>query len=366
DQDAVFVLVRTGDPAARATTAAELAAAIRRISPELVSRVEDDDAETRAYLRDHAHLFVPLADLERARDALAAAIERGKLAANPLYVSLDDDDDAAAAAAERATLDDLVAQRRDALARLDRSGLISDDGTLQLLIVRTAFAKTDAARGEQLMDALVSVRAEVMARPGHDGVEVGLCAGVATTVAEHHALVRGMLLSSLITVVLVALALWLYLRSLRLLAALGTTLTIGTVASFGVAAVTVGHLNAATAFLGAIIAGNGVNYGILLLGRYVEERRRRDAVAAMGVALAEGARPTLVASLGAAIAYGSLAATSFRGFADFAVIGGVGMVLCWIASFTVLPAAILRLAPDAAAAPRGSGLGAAMARVLGF
>ena len=32
---------------------------------------------------------------------------------------------------------------------------------------------------------------------------------------------------------------------------------------------------------------------------------------------------TLLASLGASIAYGSLAATSFRGFADFAVIGAI-------------------------------------------
>ena len=40
-----------------------------------------DDLATREFLRDHRHLFVPLADLERARDALKARIDQAKIAA---------------------------------------------------------------------------------------------------------------------------------------------------------------------------------------------------------------------------------------------------------------------------------------------
>jgi len=100
-------------------------------------------------------------------------------------------------------------------------------------------------------------------------------------------------------------------------------------------------LNAATAFLGAIIAGNGVNYGILLIARYQEERRKAELDEALANAITHTLRPTMVASLGASIAYGSLAATSFKGFADFAVIGAIGMLLCWVASYTLLPAMII-------------------------
>jgi hypothetical protein len=64
----------------------------------------------------------------------------------------------------------------------------------------------------------------------------------------------------------------------------------------------------------------------------------------MATAIAGTVRPTLVASLGAGLAYGALGVTSFRGFADFALIGGVGMLVCWIASFVVLPLMILRWA----------------------
>jgi len=164
-----------------------------------------------------------------------------------------------------------------------------------------------------------------------------------------------------VTVLLLA-----YLRSVRLVGLLVANLVVATVAAFAIAVFTVGHLNAATAFLGAVIAGNGVNYGILLVARYREERARSEPVQAMGHALASTARPTLVASLGAAIAYGSLAATSFRGFADFAAIGSIGMVMCWIASFTLLPALVLRFAPGSSAArPPGRWLGSVLARVFG-
>jgi uncharacterized protein len=133
-----------------------------------------------------------------------------------------------------------------------------------------------------------------------------------------------------------------FFHSVRLLAMLSVTLIAGTLAAFGAAALTVGHLNVATAFLGAIIAGNGVNYGILLIARLRHEEHQADRAAAIARAIECTLRPTLIASLGASIAYGSLAATSFRGFADFALIGGVGMILCWIASYTLLPVLLLR------------------------
>jgi hypothetical protein len=361
-QDAVLVVVRSPDPSARAAVAAELAEAARALSPALVGEVEVDDADTRAFLREHAHLFVPLPRLQAARGALQGAIDRAKRDANPLFVDLDDEDDAEEAAASQRQLDELLAERRAALAGLDRSGMVSADGTMQLVVVRAAFPRTDAGRGEALMAALGRARSAALAQ--HGDVEVGFCAGAATTVAEHRGLVRGMLLSSAITALLVALTLWWFLRSLRLVAALAATLVVGTLASFGLAAFTVGQLNAATAFLGAIIAGNGVNAGILVLGRYGDRRRELGAREAMADALSSRLTPTLVASLGAAIAYGGLAATSFRGFADFAVIGGAGMVLCWLATFTLLPVIVLRFAPAVVPSARGGRLGELVIRAL--
>jgi len=52
---------------------------------------------------------------------------------------------------------------------------------------------------------------------------------------------------------------------------------------------------------------------------------------------------TLAAALAASVSYASLLATQFRGFRHFGVIGGVGILLCWGATFLVLPAALAAL-----------------------
>jgi predicted RND superfamily exporter protein len=365
-QDTLLVIVEADDPAVRAKVAAEMAVVIRAQPPELVSRLEDDDAETRAYLRAHRHLFVPLADLQAAHDALRDRIDQAKRAAMPLYVDLEEDETAAAVAVSKQKLEDLRARRAEAEAKLDRSSYVSADGRYQLLVVRTGFAKTDVVHGQQLVRALARARARILAQPEYAGVKVGFTAGVASTVAEHEALIRGMVLSSGVTALLVALVLAAYFRSVRLLIVLTAALIAGTTMSFGVAALTVGHLNAATAFLGAIIAGNGVNYGILLIARYLEERRELEPEAAMAEAIHGTLRPTIVASFGASIAYGSLAVTSFRGFADFAVIGGVGMLLCWIVTYTLLPVLVLRWGGRQKVSTGAPFLGTWIARLLGF
>ncbi|HEY0993480.1 MAG TPA: MMPL family transporter, partial [Kofleriaceae bacterium] len=265
---------------------------------------------------------------------------------------------------DKEQLERLRARRREAEARLDRSSNVSADGRTAMIQLRTAFRATDAGLGQRLLDELDRMRDKVIA--AHPGVQIGFTGGVITAVAEHRAIFKGMVLSSVITTLLVALVLALYFRSATLLALLIGTLAIATAASFGVAALTVGHLNAATAFLGAIIAGNGVNYGILLIARYLEERRAHDVDEALARALRGTLRPTVVASLGASIAYGSLAATSFKGFADFAVIGAVGMALCWATTYLLLPALMLRWGRDTRITVQDPVVGSLLVRILGF
>ncbi|HWO24118.1 MAG TPA: MMPL family transporter [Kofleriaceae bacterium] len=341
-RDVMLMIVRYPDTAVRAAAGQLAIDGARALDPSLVERVEADDSDVRAFIGAHRHLFVPLEELREARAALDRHIEQAKLRANPLFIDLDDAP--AAPTAEPPELARLRAKRRDAEAALGRSAYVSADGQTQVLAIRTAFAATDIERDRQLMAQLEALAGQI--RAAHPGVEIGFAGGAPVTIAEHAALVRGIVLSSLITALLVALVVYAYFRRARLLALLGINIAAGTLLALGTAALTVGHLNAATAFLGAIIAGNGVNYGILLVARYLEERRAQAPAAAMATALATSLVPTLVASLGAALAFGALAVTQFRGFADFARIGGAGMLVCWISSFVLLPALVLRFSPS--------------------
>ena len=114
--------------------------------------------------------------------------------------------------------------------------------------------------------------------------------------------------------------------------------------AFGLSYFTVGYLNANSAFLGAIVIGNGINFGLIFLARYLEElRKKRGHVRAIHAAITRTSTATWVAALAAGFSYGSLAFTEFRGFRQFGIIGLTGMVFCWVSAFTVLPAMLTLL-----------------------
>src|SRR5439155_9832348 len=157
------------------------------------------------------------------------------------------------------------------------------------------------------------------------GMRIGYTGDVAIDVEELAALVQDLTASSLAVTALVLAALLIFFRWLRSVPAL--LLPLGIAVTYAFALVTlppfsITHLNSNTAFLGSVIVGNGINVGIILLARYLEERRRGAGVEiALPTALRTTWLATFAASAAAAASYGSLGAVSFRGFNQFAFMG---------------------------------------------
>ncbi|HVR62412.1 MAG TPA: MMPL family transporter [Polyangia bacterium] len=338
-------VVASADPERRAQATRRLADRLRGLDRGLLLDVVADQGAARRFAWDHRFLFAPLGDLEAARDVLSARLRHAKLKANPLFVSLDAGDaDAEAEPADRARMDSLRRRLRDAEeAARHPAELVSPDGTLQLLIVETTFPSAATAQGQRLLAALDNAVAAT-AREAGPGVSFGITEDVIIAVAEHEAILRGLWLAIALTVAIVGASMLLYFGSLPALLALFGALAVGTMATFGVAALGIGRLNSVTAFLSAIVIGNGINYPILVLARHLEARRRGEAPRdALATALGGSFTGTLTAALAAACAYGCLVVTDFRGFRDFGVMGGIGMLLCWAATYVVLPALLAEL-----------------------
>jgi uncharacterized protein len=330
--------IASDDAALRSRAAKALGDRIRALDPSLVASVVSDDGVARRFGWENRFLFASLADLEDARDALSARIRRAKLGANPLYVSLDDDLDAARTQ-ENERLTELRRKLTDAEQKAKHPDeLVSKDRKTQVLIVQAPFPSTDTASGDRLVAALDRAIAET-AREVGPGVEMGMTEDIVIAEAEHRAVLEGMSLAVLLTVTIVGLSLAFYYRTATGLLALFASLTTGTLVTFGLTRLTIGHLNSVSAFLSSIVVGNGINFGMLVLARHLEERRRAEPwQQALTRALGGSFTGTLTAALAAGIAYLSLIVTDFRGFRDFGAIGGAGMLLCWISAYTLLPA----------------------------
>jgi uncharacterized protein len=331
--------VESSDLAARARAGDALLRRLQALDAKAlgIGSVTADDRVLRQFVWANRFLFADLEDLVAARDALRARVMK----ANPLYVSLDGTTDGRVG---DEALDGLRRKLDDAEEKANHAApLANADGKLQLILVSATFNGGDLDQGRRL-NAALQRQLDDTAREAGPAVHLGMAGDVVRGLAEQHGLVAGMLIATLVTMAAVLAALLFYFRSAGAVLALSWSLTVGALATFAFTRLVIGHLNIASAFLSSIVIGNGINFGIILLGRYFEERRAgRPAEASLRTAMAGTARSTAAAALAAGTAYLSLAVTPFRGFRDFGIIGGVGMAFCWVSAYTVLPAGLLAL-----------------------
>lgn len=214
----------------------------------------------------------------------------------------------------------------------------SKDGKRIIIAIRSKILGSDFERGTEAIRRVDGVIKRVDPKTFDPGITYSFAGDLKTGTTEYGAVVKdttdvGLLGSALITGVF-----FIYYLRFRTLIAMMLTILVGVAWTFGITQILIGHLNMATSFLFTIIAGNGINFGIIYMSRFLEARRR-------GATLQDGVRiahretwlPTLTAGLTAAASYGSLMITEFRGFRDFGLIGSVGMVLCWISTYLTLP-----------------------------
>jgi uncharacterized protein len=336
----VQILLESDDIALRARTGAALSRRLATLRPDLVAQFVADDGDLARYLWQHRFLWAKRADLEATRDALRERIVREKIEANPLFVRFDDPPEP-----DRDQLKELEAELHKLEQRATSPELkVSRDGRMQLLVLQTTFSATDAPRANILIDEVKRAIEDTDREVGR-GVRYGLTGNVTLSMYEHDSVLDGMLLAAAVTIGLCALGLIFYYGSGRVVLAILWALAVGVAGTFAMARLLVGNLNVMTAFLFAIVIGNGINFSMIYAARYLEELRAgHDPRAALPRALAGTFRGTGAAMATCAVAYTSLLVTDFRGFQQFGTIAGVGMVLTWMTAYTVLPTLLYTLA----------------------
>jgi hypothetical protein len=312
------------------------------LGPGTVSSAADGPHETRQFLAPRAGLFLDRLELERFKSDVDArwdyevAKEAGSL--------LDDSDPPPPLTADTV--------RR----RFERSGKGGDldrypdgyyeraDGKALVVVVRSPIAGGDLDKIGPALDRIRAVTEHAKAaRPDFAGVRVSYAGDMPTGFAEYGVLRNDLLSVGATGIALVLAAVLLYFLRVRAVAVMAISIFAGLVWTFGLTQIVIGHLNIATAFLISIVAGNGINVGILYQSRYFELRQGGSTpTEALRVAMRTTWRPTVVAAVASAASYGSLLVTDFRAFRDFGFIAASGMLLFWaVQTLVVLPLLVL-------------------------
>jgi hopanoid biosynthesis associated RND transporter like protein HpnN len=362
---------------------------------EIVAVIESDDAEksTRAadalyqrlnretglfrdvfypgglpFFRRNGLLFMPVEDLQRLRHTLTMAAPVLKnLAASPsvqtLFTSLTGQIDDYLASGNLASLESLTfmlttldkgfkafngtgsAMTMDSFLKGGGDGTpsaLENAGKQQVITMRPIKNEGSFLASEKPIKAARAALAEILKRPEFKGVTAGLTGVPVLEYEEMATSQRDIGIATILSLSLTVILLLFAFRGLLNVVSAMVSLIVGICLSFGFATATVGHLNILSMVFAIMLIGLGIEYGIQVVLRYQEEvRGGSSGLTAIETSLGANIRSIVMAAATVALAFATFAFTDFKGIAELGIIAAGGVVICVIATFTVLPAMLI-------------------------
>jgi uncharacterized protein len=183
--------------------------------------------------------------------------------------------------------------------------------------------------------------------PSEYGARVRLTGPVPIADEEFSTVQQGALVNGIATLVVVLAILWLALRSGRIILAVAINLFIGLAITAALGLMMVGALNLISVAFAVLFVGLGVDFGIQFAVKYRAERHDVDD---LRLALVRAGRtvgaPLTLAAAAVAAGFLSFLPTDYRGVSELGQIAGLGMLIAFVTSITVLPCLLIVLNPS--------------------
>lgn len=310
-------------------------------------------------------LFLGQEQLRGLQEAVEDDVTRAKAnATNPLFVDLQD-----GLPPWEAT--ESFLKREEADAPLSAS-MASADGRYRFVRVKPRGTSYDMAEGAETLRRAAELVSD--ARPQDHQLQVRFSGALPVNQEQHQIMTRDLARASVIALVAILLLLTAYTRQIAASLIIALPLLLGIAATLAVTALTVGQLNLVSGFLVTALLGIGVDYGIHLYLRFLENLGQgASRVAAMHGAMVATFPGCLTSALTTFAAFVTMTLSDFRGFSEYGGIAATGVLFTLLTSFLFLPPLAMRLSlvpgrrrPDPlarAGAARGLAWGVVMASV---
>jgi len=353
-QDDILIVVEA-ESASTAGRAADALAAQLATRTDLFTKVQLMGGGP--FFRKNALLYLDLDDLEELADRLAtvqpflAEIARDATAAgisDLLAKAVEAKRDGADVGIDLAGALDRVRVAVDAAAQ-DRSspdpwgdaligGSMTEDARHRVIAILPNSDHDELLFAEPAIRTIREAARELGLTP-ESGVRVRLTGSTVLNYEELTVVETQGKLIGLLALVLFTATVYFGLRSLRVLAALVTSLVVALLWTNAFAAFAVGHLNQVSATFNVLIVGLGGELGIHVCMRYAElaakGRSRADALAGTGSTMGSALFSSAITT---AIGFLVFYPTDYRGVAELGLIAGAGVLISLASSLTLLPA----------------------------
>ncbi len=309
------------------------------------------------FMEENALYFATDKELNNVKDYLQDEIEQAKLEANPFYTDFSEDDESTNESGVTIGELDSVYQQL-----VGKEYPVSDDSTTLTLRFFPEGSQTNISFINNLYDDFEELLATIEPSMYHPEMEITLAGRLMRRSIQVEA-IRGDVAKTFgigaSAVILLVIFYFLYksynaragsrfswkilITELARMPVLALVITIPLLMSlawtFGVAYLMVGNLNIMTSTLALLLFGLGVDFGVHFYGRYSEERGMDSSIIdaaeisflSTGQAVAVGALTTSTALL-------VLTFADFKGFSEFGLIAGIGILFAVVAMIVVMPA----------------------------
>lgn len=300
---------------------------------ELVGGVES--TRPVEFFEQRRLLYLGLENAQKVSERVQKRIKWEKTRANPMFVGLGSDEP------PEVDLSDIEEKYR---SRFDQPRYLTDDEQRHFVIyVDPVFPNTEFQKTDRLLNDIKGFFAAEI-EPDHPEISVEFSGRYTKFYETQNAIRADLTLGTSLALLGILIFLIAYFRSWVYPVVIAVPLIMSTVWTFGWSQLVFESLNILTGFLGAVLMGLGIDYGIHIVSSFQEARAGRTPKEALITALETAGRPSLYAGLTTLVALASLAYSSFQAFFEFGILSLGGLTLVLLSYALVLPCLLLLIA----------------------
>ncbi|MBN2695709.1 MMPL family transporter [bacterium] len=239
-------------------------------------------------------------------------------------------------------LDDTLNKYNTTFSNNFREWRISKDGRVLVVMITPSKPAGDIDFAKKIKKYIEAKTDKIKQNnPQFKDIIVGLSGSYITTIEETNEVKHDVFSSIGLSIGLILLLILLYFGRISLLITIIAPLLAGMIWTSGIFFLFEPHLNLIAAFIFAILLGLGIDFGIHVLSRYIQERKSGKTIdESLLISLTNTGKALVVGGTTTMAAFLSLLFADFQGFSQFGKLASLGVFLNLVAIYFLFPTII--------------------------
>lgn len=318
--------------------------AMRRFADDLAISVEPlddvsfvDYKRPTSFYKDRVFYYLETEDLKYVHKQMKKRWKWEKNKRNPMYIDLEESDPPSLEFKELEEKYSRNSKSWLSAQQSDEPYYFNEDKSLIAIFIKPKQASTNLDFTNRVI-ADVKTQIDGMDLSKYGPIKIEFTGGYQKKVDTQKLMQDDLGVVSIVALVLVLGYLLLHFRRLEAIVLIITPLCFGLLMTFAYAQIVFGQLNILSAFIGVILLGLGIDHGIHLLSRFIDEQKKgSDLDTSIVNTFTRTGRAVAVASLTTFVTFLGLGFSEFRAFFEFGMIAAGGMVLVTLAYLVMMP-----------------------------